>query len=304
MKLTNMLHYLLKKYGSACMHLFVIGLVLVPFVAKGEGLYADGMTWRTRVHATTDPFTQPVIEVVTLEQTATDNCFNVYQAYEDRDEEKMLVALIKTEGQKVFFHSEKSGSSQWYLMYDFGLQPGEGCYVYSPDSPWLHDPEGDYRPYRTYVECVDISEPTTERGWPEMLMKEFDSEGHIQPTNTTSGVWLKGLSSREGLLRNNRFEMDGVGYMLLDVTCDGKTLYSSPEAGVGSVSDELMSSISVEGREVKIAMPYDASGSVYTASGVLVATFSAGTSPACVRVPSEGVYVVKVGNTSRKILVQ
>lgn len=53
------------------------------------------------------------------------------------------------------------------------------------------------------------------------------------------GKWIKGLSSTEGVLFNNRFDLDGMGGSLLwNATHDGETLYTNPMVKVDKITAE------------------------------------------------------------------
>ena len=125
-------------------------LAFIPFCVNGQSHFKDGMKWRTLIQGTHTPEVVKSIEVVTIEKTPEDNCFNMYRSYEENIPERELVGVIKDVESKVYFNPEGFNSSEWYLLYDFTLQPGEGCYVYDPLLLCKS------KQYKTYVKCVGI----------------------------------------------------------------------------------------------------------------------------------------------------
>lgn len=105
-------------------------LLLISVAMNGQLYFKDGMKWCTKVGYPYYYDTSKV-EVVTLEGTDEDGCLKMYCFYDDNISEKKMIALIKTEDEKAYFKFDDSETSQWYLMYDFGLNVGEGCYIYN-----------------------------------------------------------------------------------------------------------------------------------------------------------------------------
>ena len=128
---------------------------------------------------------------------------------------------LRTEGEKVYFKYFDYEDDNWYLMYDFCLKEGEGCYVYSPYYGRPNDP------FRTYLRCVSITENNAEfDGWDTMLMEEYIYDD--RPEINYTGIWIKGLGSRGGVIFNNGFGMDGIGTRLIDATFNGEIIYGEP----------------------------------------------------------------------------
>lgn len=58
-------------------------LAFIPFLMNGQNYFTDGMKWRTQLYGTHEPEGGKSIEVVSIEKTQVDNCFNMYRSYED-----------------------------------------------------------------------------------------------------------------------------------------------------------------------------------------------------------------------------
>lgn len=188
-------------------------------VASTQKLFTDGMKWRTQIYGTHEPGEVKSIEVVTIEKTQDENCFHMYRSYEDNTSDRELIAVIKEEESKVYFKPNGFKSSEWYLLYDFSLKPGEGCFIYSPLTFSKNS-----EPYKTYVKCIGIDEKFN-GDWSLLRLEEYtdDSCSNI----LGNGSWIIGLSSLKGILYNNRFEVDGFGSLLLEVSDNERILYSN-----------------------------------------------------------------------------
>ena len=186
--------------------------IFIPFVMNSKNYFKDGMEWRTLVWGTHEPVPTYGMETVTLEKSADNDMLKMYR-YSDNDiSDRKFVAFVRTDGDKVFFKVDESDTSEWYLMYDFGLKPGEGCYIYSPrvvsenKSPFV----------KMYLKCVNVL--TDAGGWDIMTLEEYEDDSCQEiPGHNISVTWIKGLSSTRGVLWNNRFNSDGGSGLLKEV---------------------------------------------------------------------------------------
>lgn len=274
----------------------LLTLAFIPLLMNGQSHFADGMKWRTQISGTHEPEVVKSIEVVTIEKTPDDNCFNMYRSYEDNTSDRELIAVIKKEESKVYFNPNGLKSSEWYLLYDFNLKPGEGCFIYSP----LTFSE-DSEPYKTYVKCIGIDENFNEY-WSVLLLEEYTDDSCLNIIG--HGSWIIGLSSLNGILYNNRFEVDGFSSrLLLEVSDDEKILYSNKQSGIIEITDTYIPNIKVDGLDIYISVNDDMCGSIYSQSGVHIGDYKFSKTPTHIKLSNRGVYILKLENTSRKILV-
>ena len=270
-------------------------LAFIPFLMNGQNHFTDGMKWRTQLYGTHEPEVVKSIEVVTIEKTPDDNCFNMYRSYEDNTSDRELVAVIKEEDSKVYFNPNGLKSSEWYLLYDFNLKPGEGCFIYSPLAF-----SKDSEPYKTYVKCIGIDEKFNE-DWSLLQLEEYKDESCLNIIG--HGSWIIGLSSLNGFLYNNRFEVDGFGSLLLDVSEDEKILYSNKHSGIIEITDTSIPNIKVDGLDIYISVNDDMCGSIYSQTGEHIGDYKFSKTPTHIKLSNRGVYILKLENTSKKILV-
>lgn len=271
--------------------------VFIPLAVNSQTLFTDGMTWCTQISGTHSPNVEEVMEYVTLEETETIDIFKMYRSYYKEVSDMEFIAFIKVEGEKVYFKIDESEMSDWYLFYDFGIKPGEGCYVYSP----LIISE-DMVPYGTYIKCVDIFEYSDSHDWKALTMEEFTDNSCSELIG--HGTWIKGLSSLNGILYNNRFEMDGVRTKILSKVLDkGKIIFSNKSSGIIDISDCPNFNININGREILIDSNKAISGSIYSISGIHVGNYQFHNTPISIIVPNTGVYILNAGSISRKLLI-
>lgn len=275
---------------------FVIGLIVfTPLLMNGQIHFTDGMKWRTQVFGTHEPEGVTSIEVATIEKTSDDNCFNIYRTYEDNSSYKELIALIKTEDSKVLFKPKESISSEWYLLYDFSLKPGEGCFIYTP----LVIKE-DSIPAKTYIKCIGIDDNFDDEKWRLLLLEEYSDDSYTYFLG--EGSWIDGLSSMNGFLYNNCFEVDGGTTKLLEVSDNEGIIYSNNQSGVSEITDSSNPDIKIDGLDVYISVGEELLGSLYSLSGTHIGNCRLSKTTTHIALPDKGIYILKIGNISRKIL--
>lgn len=277
--------------------LILLTFLLAPFFMNGQCYLTDGMTWRTQLIGTDSPEGTRSTEIVSIEQNGNDGCFNMYRSNIEYSPSPELVAVIRIDGDKVYFRPVWSEYSEWYLAYDFGLKPGEGCYVY-----YLSD-KGEYSdtPRKTYVKCVSIEESSEEGGWSMMILEEYYDDSYSGFSST--GKWIKGLSAFGGILYNNRFDLDGMIAKLLEVSANGKTLYLKGQTGNAEIRDSSSLDIRVDGRYISVLTNDEVCGSLYSGAGAHIGDYRFGKTPTQIRVPDSGVYILRTGDVSRKIFI-
>lgn len=141
-------------------YLLFITIIFAAILAKAndpsETIYfTDGMEWRTEITGTQSSNATFSLETVTIEDYIDDVIFKMFRHYNNDTSYQEFIAFVKTIGDKVFFSSESSDDSDWYLLYDFGITDGEGCYVYSPLVM-----STSKIPYKTYIKCIGVNELT------------------------------------------------------------------------------------------------------------------------------------------------
>lgn len=273
-------------------------LLILAFISlsmNSQNLFTDGMKWRTLIYGTHEHEVVNSIEIVTIEKTLDENCFNMYRSYEDNTSDRELIAIIKTEESKVYFTPNGFKSSEWYLLYDFSLKPGEGCFIYNP----LTFTE-DSKPYKTYVKCIGIDEKFNE-DWSLLRLEEYTDKSCLNLIG--NGSWIKGLSSLNGILYNNRFGVDGFSSFLLEVSDNERVLYSNIPSGILETTDTSIPNIKVDGLDLYISVNDDICGSIFSQAGVHIGDYKFSKAPTHIKLSNRGVYILKLENTSKKILV-
>lgn len=273
-------------------------LAFIPFLMNGQNYFTDGMKWRTQIYGTHEPEAAKSIEVVTIERTPDDNCFNMYRSYEDNTSDRELVGVIKKEESKIYFNPNGFKSSEWYLLYDFSLRPGEGYFIYNPLT-FTKDAE----PYKTYIKCIGIDENFNE-DWSVLRLEEYKDDSCLNIIG--NGSWIIGLSSLNGILYNNRFEIDGFSSkLLIEVSDNGKILYSNMQSEILEITDTSTPNINikVDGFDICISVNEDICGSIYSQAGMHMGDYKFSKTPTHIKLSNRGVYILKLENTSKKILV-
>lgn len=158
-------------------------LAFAPTLMNAQTFFKEGTSWKTELW-NMEPDPKIYIQIVSLDGTETIDGYTsmkMYSEYENDATSRKLVAYIRTNGDKVFFMNPETKTKAWYLMYDFGLKAGEGCYVYSCECT---NAEGE--PLRSYVMYTGTN--TTESGLTAMELKEY----LLYSINSTQVTDIKG----------------------------------------------------------------------------------------------------------------
>jgi len=270
-------------------------MAIVPFIAHGETYFKDGMKWTAQYVGTHTPGGVYSTQTVSLEGAAAVDGYNALKMFvltNDDAATKKQVASVRTEDERVYFYDTQSKS--WHLMYDFGLEVGEGCYVYN-----ILSRDSDAMPQRTYVKCTAHTENDTYDGWPSLILAEYESE--VCDVQLGQGEWLKGLASIQGILRNNMFDLDGFGSTLTGVYYNDNLICQPGLSGIQSMVNAPMS-VKVSGKTLSIYNVGTAGMlSLYTADGSLIGRYELSGTDIAITLPHTGAYILSAGGYSQKI---
>lgn len=207
-----------------------------------------------------------------------------------RDGDKVtLEALTRTEGDKVYF-LKTFGSSDWELLYDFGLTDGESCEAVSG---W--GLSSGANSWTSKITCIDITEDKNNPGIDIMNLSET-AQSSISGPIESKGVWIKGIGSPANPLWNIRFDADRISSKVSEVICQNKTIYKAQTSGSTEVIED-MPEISINDGCLNLS---GESGvvAIYDLSGRKIAESKG--DMRCV-LPARGIYLVKTRGGTAKV---
>lgn len=273
-----------------------VTMAILSVVAFGQTCFKDGTVWKTKVFYDADPSVD-LVAISKLEGTETVGGYEALKMYcenENKPDSKYLAYYIRTDKDKVYFMPAINDSKTWYLMYDFGMVPGQGCYMYCP-------PYGNQEPYKAYVKCVSISKDESS-AYSVMEMEDYKDETCDEQTKG-EGKWFKGISSYIGVDYNIGFGLAGRGGTLLEVRNGDEVFYTQTPASVSQVSQSSVE-YRLDGHNLNVSNIKNGEGvSVYSIDGKLLDSFKPKGNNVSVRLPKAGLYVLKVGEMKQKVLV-
>lgn len=267
----------------------------------GQECFTNGTEWITKITTPGNPQTE-LIKIEKLDgMVNTDgyNALKMYCEYESIPDSKTLLYYVRTEGDKVFFRLPDDDSGTWYLMYDFGLVAGEGCYLYCP---LYTDKENNNTPLKDYVKCISWTKGETSDIY---IMDAEEYEDNTCSGLTLDGIrWFDGISSVRGISSNIGLGMiSGSFSRLIEVKNGDRVFYSDNTTSISKVSHTHLRyrvdglNINLSGTEVSDKIQ------VYYTNGALLGNFTANGNSINIRVPNSGVYVLKLKNTTISIHV-
>lgn len=282
--------------------LFSIIFTTLTLTTKAENWFKEGTIWNTEFYPEY-PNDEISYTKSWLSPVNDDNGNDILGLFEERisnESEPVLKAFIKTEGEKVFFRNIDEEEGDWYLLFDFDLNEGEGSDV------WLIGTKGyDDKPYTSYLKCVQIIENDPEfDGWTTMRMEEWSKYNQSDETYLAgTGVWIKGLGGSKGPESNMYLQVDGLHSKLLSVTYNDEMIYKVESAKVEtSLIDNIK--ISIQGLKVLISgINENLNVSIYTLDGKNVFNKISNEPTIEFIVPEPGVYLISVNGKTTKIKV-
>lgn len=274
----------------------IMAMVILSAAVWGQNCFKDGTEWKTYIYDDTNPY-GGYMEISKLEGTENIDGYEslkMYSMHEDKPDSKTLTYYIRTDIDKVYFMPAENDSRTWYLMYDFNMVPGQGCYVYCPIF-------GE-KPSRYYIKCVGISKKEDTK-YSTMEMEDYADETCNELTKG-EGEWLKGISSIAGVDYNAGFGMAGYGSMLLEVKNGNEIFYSQTPSSVSQISQFQMG-IRIDGLNLILSNIKKGNKlNIYYMDGKLLGSYKLNEKDTMVRLPQRGAYVLKIGNDVKKIFVQ
>lgn len=282
--------------------LTTVAMALMPLmsmVASTKQYFKDGTKWKTLLSGITSdengPYTTSSYSYVWLDGEETVDGYQALRMYcsDENESENNLYAYIRTDGDKVYFRPAGIADAPWYLMYDFGLNVGDECYVYDASN-------FDYYPsmHPSYIKCIGLEEDNA-TGLTSMIVEKHYEEGDpVKPTF----VWYKGLASNLGVLYNNTIDLVGLDTRLVEVTCDGNVVYKSETTAVDHVdAGELKATVNGLDVTIEGVNPSDRIA-LFATDGKLLRQFTAEASTALLTLPGHGMYILKVGGLTKKVV--
>lgn len=278
-----------------------IAMAILPMLIFGQECFTNGTEWTTKI--TTPGYPQKdLIKIEKLDGMVNIDGYDalkMYCEYESIPDSKTLLYYVRTEGDKVFFRLPDDDSGTWYLMYDFGLVVGEGCYLYCP---LYTDKENNNTPLKDYFKCISWTKDETS-GIYIMDAEEYED-------NTCTGLildgprWFDGISSIRGISSNIGLGMRAGSFpQLIEVKNGDRVFYSDNTTSISKVSNTPLR-YRVDGLNINLSGTEAGDNiQVYYTNGALLGNFAAKGNSINIRVPNSGVYVLKLKNTTISIHV-
>ena len=274
-----------------------IAMAVLPMLIFGQECFTNGTEWKMMIKSI-EPQPKTSIEISKLDGMVNIDgyeAFKMYSEYENKPDSKTLLYYVRKENDKVFFKLPDDDSEEWYLMYDFGLAVGEGCYIYNPTFTISFK-----KLYKTYLKCISITKDETSDNT-IMGMEEYKDDTFELLRG--EGEWIKGISSTLGINYNTGFGRTGGEFRLIEVKNGDRVFYSDNTTSISKVSNAPLRyrvdglNINLSGTEVSDKIQ------VYYTNGALLGNFTANGNSIDISVPNSGMYILKIKNTTISIHV-
>lgn len=275
-----------------------IAMAVLPMLIFGQECFTNGTEWKMMIKSI-EPQPKTSIEISKLDGMVNIDgyeAFKMYSEYENKPDSKTLLYYVRKENDKVFFKLPDDDSEEWYLMYDFGLAVGEGCYIYNPTFTISFK-----KLYKTYLKCISITKDETSDNT-IMGMEEYKDDTFELLRG--EGEWIKGISSTLGINYNTGFGRTGGEFRLIEVKNGDRVFYSDNTTSISQVSHTTPLRYHVNGLNINLSGTEVSDNiQVYYTSGALLGNFTAKGNSINISVPNSGMYILKIRNTTISIHV-
>ena len=278
--------------------IILILCLFISFLSEAQTFFKEGIKWEIKTIGISSEIPSYGSETVILKNVENTDSLAMY-SYKDEDISTLsFVAYIKSEGEKVFFKLKEETSSEWYLFYDFGLAPGEGCYVYHLFS--LHSNE----PGKTYLKCVNIEKDMQNNSFELMKLEKYSDDTCSMKYEDEDVAWIKGLGSVCGVTYNYS-PIIGIGFSskLLYAYDNSELIYSSQFADVKELGSNAPSNIKIDGLNVTLNSSEKDSVAIFNISGECIRQYNLCGENTTISLPEPGVYILKLRDKTYKICV-
>lgn len=277
-------------------HIITILVASISMIANAASCFQVGMKWTVQYvgsHLSEPVYTTKILSLVGDTIVGDKPAIKMYSNYDEPNAIQELVAIIREENNKVYFWSEPT--EDWYLMYDFTLQPGEGTVVYS-----TRRLEKDNIPFNSYMLCIDQHDDDMCPGHTVLGMEEYKVNDLAQPRGT--GNWIDGIGSSRGVLENNMYYVDGMGSKLIEASINGTILYKSLPSGLNNTVSEPFSLTLKDNCLTVYGGNAGDTIHLHTIDGKKIATGTLTTGFFSISLP-KGIFVISIGSYSKKIAI-
>lgn len=283
--------------------LTLLAAICLSPVALAENYFKTGTTWTQYILKGSVGPEYKIKYYTLLDEITVDNQqvlpFVTYT--EETKENPELYLYVRTEGERVYWRFTEQELTTWYMMYDFGLEAGESVDISSP-----HNKTGNV--YTTKIKCLETNIKFDDRDGEWMKLEESESRGPDQPAlESISTSWIIGIGSSYGPDWWNLLDWVGYNSWLINVTDrDGNVVYNAPAPTHSYVSEINASETEVRSEGnlllIKGLVPGECV-KVYSLSGSQISSGVAESSSYSVLLPSNGIYIIKIGDKSVKVII-
>ena len=221
-------------------------LTLVATCVSAENYFRPGTVWTILSTGYTAGSSLPSDRIVykeILDEITINNekVLPLIGYSDERDLEKNHEIYIKTDGDKVYWKPVQPEDSEWYLMYDFGLQPDEEVVIYEYHNKDI---------VACKLKCLerDFYLNDDPLMGPMMRMQTLTYKDMDFSEDDNQGNWIIGIGSEEYILHPGMFGWVGGGESVICVESPkGNVVFGNPEASINSITSDSKLSTADEG---------------------------------------------------------
>ncbi|MCM1319451.1 MAG: T9SS type A sorting domain-containing protein [Muribaculaceae bacterium] len=271
-------------------------LLAKSFGFKAEEVYNEGMRWEGYYESFPpgqryyfDFFIDGVTEVL------GEKCYKLW-SLNKTNMDTQLAMLVRAEGSRVYYVTSLD-ATQWSLLYDFDVALFQECSLQYP-MPWGTDSATHTFNLRC-LQWYDVYD--TDPGYEMMFLQKFDED--FAPEGY-AGQWIRGFGN-VGFPTQNIIGMDGeMRSRLVRAYRGEKVFYDNKTLAIDqTLADEF--TVEQQGLTVIInGVPAGQPLQLISLDGNVLLCSHTTDAPVKLDLPDSGIYILRVGDITKKIVVQ
>lgn len=289
------------------LYIIIFALLIGSFSVQSKNWFIEGTEWTVK-YSSCDPFyessTDYIYKLIETTNSLKDRGYLTLTEYrEGYDDEPQKIGYIRSEDNLVFYREyydpEKEVRIHDELIYNFNLTQDLICRIYNPEcheeTLWLCLGRMAKNPKYDDLNTIELSG------------LRWSREGLIEPSSfDTKVIWIEGIGDDRGVIQQRDVDRIGGTSSLVKVTNNGEVIYSYKGLNeVRAIESQPDFKVSVDGLTLNVeSTNANAHISVYNTEGLTVAQKEIIGNTTMVTLPSQGIYYVKVGDHTEKILAK
>lgn len=205
-------------------------ILCMAITVNAKNFFKEGTHWIVEVYPDWDPTADTFFSEYFIDDTEIIDGKEYMKMFEKHESGKIeFLYLLRSEGEKVYMRNAYNNTD--YLIYNFGLKPGEYCTIYQS---FGLETENKRTPIEWNLTYSDVQfDPV----WGE---NKLSLEGTRVDNNNIpldKAFWIDGIGSSVQPGINLISGIDGYGSRVIEVIVDGMTIFKANNTSISEIQE-------------------------------------------------------------------